>query len=72
LRQLLWAEEMLNTKGQNAINRIDGQWGYLVIWEFQVREGMEKHFEQVYGPKGDWARFFRQDESYVATELVMN
>lgn len=31
---------------------------------------MEKRFEQVYGAKGDWARFFRQDESYIGTELM--
>jgi hypothetical protein len=31
---------------------------------------MEKRFGQVYGPKGDWVRLFRQDESYIRTELV--
>jgi hypothetical protein len=31
---------------------------------------MEKRFEQVYGPKGDWVRLFRQDGSYMGTELV--
>jgi len=40
------------------------------MWEFQVQEGMEKRFEQVYGAKGDWVRLFRQDESYITTELV--
>jgi hypothetical protein len=46
------------------------EWGYLIIWEFQVRRGMEKRFRQAYGPKGEWARFFGQDESYIATELI--
>jgi heme-degrading monooxygenase HmoA len=40
------------------------------MWEFQVRAGMEKRFEKVYGSDGDWARFFRQDDSYVGTELI--
>ena len=46
------------------------EWDYLVIWEFQVCEGIERRFEKVYGSDGDWARFFRQDESYITTELV--
>jgi heme-degrading monooxygenase HmoA len=46
------------------------EWGYLVIWEFQVCPGMERHFEKVYGSNGDWARLFGQDESYIATQLV--
>jgi heme-degrading monooxygenase HmoA len=46
------------------------EWGYLIMWEFQVREGMEKHFERVYGCEGDWARLFVQDESYIRTELI--
>ena len=62
-----------NPEVRNSISRLNrrlGQWGYLVIWEFQVREGMEKRFEMVYGSQGDWARFFAQDESYLKTELV--
>jgi heme-degrading monooxygenase HmoA len=27
-------------------------------------------FERVYGPEGDWARFFRGGRGYVGTELV--
>ena len=40
------------------------------MWEFQVRAGMEEHFERVYGSDGDWARFFKQDEAYIETELI--
>ena len=47
-----------------------GEWGYLIMWEFQVRSGREKRFEQVYGSDGDWARLFIQDESYIGTDLV--
>jgi quinol monooxygenase YgiN len=45
-------------------------WGFLIMFEFQVRPGMDKQFEKVYGAKGDWARLFRQDASFLATELV--
>jgi heme-degrading monooxygenase HmoA len=44
-------------------------WGYLVMWEFLVKPGMEARFEQVYGASGDWARLFRQDDNYLGTEL---
>jgi len=47
-----------------------GEWGYLIMWEFQVRPGMEKRFEKIYGSDGDWARLFIQDESYIGTDLV--
>ena len=44
------------------------QWRYLIIWEFRVRAGGGR-FEKVYGPLGDWARFFARDDGYVRTEL---
>lgn len=53
-------------------NRKRTVWAYLVMWEFQVRAGMESRFEKVYGSKGDWARFFAQDGSYIRTELIHN
>jgi len=64
----------LDDKGRGGIgsaNRARGEWGFLIMFEFQVREGMEKRFKQGYGATGDWARLFRQDESYIATELVL-
>ncbi|HEX4425420.1 MAG TPA: hypothetical protein VH079_08465 [Terriglobales bacterium] len=45
------------------------RWGYLVVWEFVVKPGMEAGFEEVYGPSGDWVRLFRKDENYLGTEL---
>jgi heme-degrading monooxygenase HmoA len=45
-------------------------WGYLIMWEFQVRAGMEKRFEKIYGAEGGWARLFHQDDSYIGTELI--
>jgi len=49
-----------------------GQWGYLIIWEYRVRAGMEKRFEKVYRSDGDWPRLFSQHESYIGTELIHN
>lgn len=48
------------------------EWGYLIMWEFHVREGMEKRFQKVCGPDGAWARFFAQDEAYIRTELIQD
>jgi heme-degrading monooxygenase HmoA len=42
---------------------------YAIIWEFQPRENSEKLFENVYGPLGLWAEFFRKGEGYLRTEL---
>jgi heme-degrading monooxygenase HmoA len=44
-------------------------WSYLIIWAFQAKPGREEEFERVYGPAGDWARFFAQGEGYLGTEL---
>ena len=44
--------------------------GFLVIWEFRVRAGMEAQFEHVYGPTGDWAQLFSQNEAFIKTQLV--
>jgi heme-degrading monooxygenase HmoA len=47
-----------------------GDWGYLVIWEFRVKKGMESSFERAYGPDGPWIQLFRTGQSFVATELI--
>lgn len=44
-------------------------WGYLVVWEFRARHGAETRFEEVYGPRGPWARLFTRGEGFVGTEL---
>ena len=48
---------------------IKPEWGYLIVWEFHVRPGAEERFENVYGPQGDWAQFFKRGEGYAGTEL---
>ncbi len=50
-------------------NGKDDAWGFLIVWEFQVRPAMAGRFEEVYGPKGDWARFFQRDKGYLGTDL---
>ena len=45
-------------------------WGYLIIWEFCPKAGSERRFEEVYGSNGMWARFFRQDQEFIGTELI--
>jgi heme-degrading monooxygenase HmoA len=44
-------------------------YGFLVVWQFRVRPGMEATFERAYGPEGDWAQFFRTDPGYFGTDL---
>ena len=45
---------------------------FLVLWEYEVKSGSEKRFEDVYGPSGDWARLFRTDSQYQETRLLRN
>ena len=48
----------------------DGSFMFLVLWEYKVKSGSEKQFEEVYGPAGDWARLFRTDSHYRETRLL--
>jgi heme-degrading monooxygenase HmoA len=48
----------------------DGSFMFLVLWEYEVKSGSEKQFEEVYGPAGDWARLFRTDSQYRETRLL--
>jgi len=43
---------------------------YVIVWEFWTRPGSEAEFIEKYGPEGAWARFFRESEGYIRTELV--
>ena len=44
-------------------------WGFVITWEFRVKAGQERRFEEAYGPEGIWAQLFRQGEGFVRTEL---
>jgi heme-degrading monooxygenase HmoA len=39
-----------------------------LVFRYDVRD--DGGFEQVYGPNGEWARFFRQGRGYIGTELL--
>jgi heme-degrading monooxygenase HmoA len=43
---------------------------FVILWEFQVKRGLEKTFETVYGPEGDWAQLFRRSPDYRGTRLI--
>jgi len=43
---------------------------FLVLWEFDVKQGCEERFESAYGPTGDWARLFGLDSAYQRTLLL--
>ncbi len=45
-------------------------WGCLIVWEFRVKAGLEKQFEQTYGPHGVWAQLFHRGQGYLTTELA--
>jgi heme-degrading monooxygenase HmoA len=39
-----------------------------LVFSYEVRNADE--FEQVYGPSGEWARFFGMGTGYIGTELL--
>ncbi len=43
---------------------------FVILWEYEVKPGCEKRFEESYGPDGDWAQFFRRDPHYRETRLL--
>jgi len=42
---------------------------FLVLWEYEVKPGNERRFEEVYGPGGDWDSLFRSDPNHAGTRL---
>jgi heme-degrading monooxygenase HmoA len=43
---------------------------HAILWQFQVRAGLEQEFEATYGPTGVWAQFFHQAAGYRGTHLL--
>jgi len=39
-----------------------------LVFSYEVRDTAQ--FESVYGPEGDWARFFANAHGYIGTELL--
>jgi len=46
--------------------------GFVIVWEFRVKAGKRREFEQVYGPSGAWAKLFRNGKGFIRTELIRN
>lgn len=42
---------------------------HVIIWQLRAKPGLEREFEKVYGPGGDWALLFQKAEGYLGTEL---
>jgi heme-degrading monooxygenase HmoA len=43
---------------------------FVALWEYEVKPGCEKRFEEAYGPAGGWVRLFRSDSNYLETRLL--
>lgn len=43
---------------------------FAAVFAYEVSAGGADAFEAVYGPDGDWARFFRGGDGYLGTELL--
>jgi len=43
---------------------------FTLVWEFRVKPGKQRGFEQAYGPEGDWVQLFRRSEDYLGTDLI--
>ena len=43
---------------------------FVILWEFEVKPGLEARFEEVYGPQGAWARLFTLSPAYRGTRLL--
>jgi len=41
-----------------------------IVWEFRVKAGREREFEERYSPAGDWARLFARSDGYRGTTLL--
>lgn len=45
---------------------------FVVLWEFEVKQGSEERFERVYGHGGDWDSLFRSAAEHRGTYLFRN
>ena len=41
-----------------------------VVWQFDVKQGREKEFEELYGADGDWTALSRQTRSYLGSSFL--
>jgi heme-degrading monooxygenase HmoA len=43
---------------------------FVRIWRYRLHPGVERQFEDAYGPSGTWVRLFRSGVGYLGTELL--
>ena len=43
---------------------------HVIVWEFVVRAGREREFEEMYGPTGAWATLFSKSPEHLGVELL--
>jgi quinol monooxygenase YgiN len=41
-----------------------------IVWQFDVRKGSEKEFEQFYGADGEWTTVNRHSRSYLGSSFL--
>ncbi len=41
-----------------------------IMWQFNVKNGRETEFEQLYGADGEWAAMSRQSRSYLGSSFL--
>lgn len=41
-----------------------------IMWQFEVKEGKEPAFEELYGADGDWTRINRPTRSYLGSSFL--
>ncbi len=41
-----------------------------IVWQFEVKPGCEREFEQLYGTDGDWAVLNRQTKSFLGGSFM--
>ena len=43
---------------------------FVIIWKFTPKTGLEKEFEEIYGPNGLWTKLFKKVNDYTDTTLL--
>ena len=41
-----------------------------IMWQFDVKDGREKEFEQLYGADGEWTTMNRPTRYYIGTSFL--
>lgn len=44
---------------------------FVVIWEYEARDGSEAAFEALYGAAGAWVKLFGEHAGYLDTQLLL-